>query len=167
MVVTGVGNNNYAPDKNMTRAEFAAIMVRALGLEPETGASGFVDVAAKDWYSSYIRTAASYGIVAGYNNGNFGPNDTITREQAMTMIARAVKITGLDAKLTDGETSRLLSAFSDGASASAYAKESIAACLKTGITSGTSAVTVSPKADISRAEVAVMVQRLLQKSNLI
>ncbi|NCC67973.1 MAG: S-layer homology domain-containing protein, partial [Clostridia bacterium] len=167
MVVTGVGNNNYAPDRNMTRAEFAAIIVRALGLEPGTGASGFSDVTAADWYSGYIKTAASYGIIKGYDNGKFGPNDTITREQAMTMIARAMTITKLSAGLTDSEISQLLSAFSDGESASSYAKGSIAACIKTGITSGTSSTTISPKAEITRAEVAVMVQRLLQKSGLI
>ena len=167
MVVTGMGNNKYAPDRNMTRAEFATIMVRALGLEPGTGASGFGDVNTADWYCGYIKTAAAYGIIRGYDNGNFGPNDTITREQAMTMIARAMKVTGLDSGLDAGEVGRLLSTFSDGTSASAYAKESIAACLKTGIVSGTSDTTISPKDDITRAEVAVMVQRLLQKSNLI
>ncbi|MGE4276270.1 MAG: Ig-like domain-containing protein [Lawsonibacter sp.] len=167
MVVTGVGNNNYAPDRNMTRAEFATIMVRALGLEPGTGVSGFGDVNTADWYCGYIKTAASYGIIKGYDNGNFGPNDTITREQAMTMIARGMMITKLSAGLTDSEISQILSTFSDEKSASPYAKESIAACLKTGITSGTSNITISPKADITRAEVAVMVQRLLQKSGLI
>lgn len=167
MVVTGIGSNNYAPDRKVTRAEFATIMVRALGLEPGTGASGFGDVAASDWYSGYIKTAASYGILKGYDNGNFGPNDTITREQAMTMIARAMAITKLSAGLTDGETSQLLSNFSDEMFASDYAKESIAACLKTGIISGTSKTTISPKNNITRAEVAVMVERLLQKSNLI
>lgn len=132
-----------------------------------TGASGFGDVAASDWYSGYIKTAASYGILKGYDNGNFGPNDTITREQAMAMIARGMAITKLSAGLTDGETSQLLSNFSDGTFASDYAKESIAACLKTGIISGTSKTRISPKNNITRAEVAVMVERLLQKSNLI
>lgn len=67
MVVTGVGDNHYAPDRNMTRAEFAAIMVRALGLEPETGASSFGDVNTADWYSGYINTASAYGIIKGYD----------------------------------------------------------------------------------------------------
>lgn len=167
MVVNGVGNNNYAPDRNMTRAEFAAIMIRALGLEPGTGASGFGDVAPTDWCCGYIKTAAAYGIVNGYDNGNFGPNDTITREQAMAMIARAMKITGLYAGLADNEVSQLLSNFSDSTSASTYAQSSIAACIKTGITAGSSNATLSPKDCITRAEVAVMIQRLLQKSELI
>ena len=167
MIVTGVGNNNYDPNRNMTRAEYAAIMVRALGLEPGTDLSGFDDVAATAWYRGYIETAASYGIIKGYDNGSFGPNDTITREQAMTMIARAMKITGLTVALTDSDISSLLGAYLDVASASDYAKDSIVACLKAGIISGTGNATVSPQADITRAEVAVMVQRLLQKSGLI
>ncbi len=54
--------------------------------------------------------------IKGYDNGNFGPSDTITREQAMTMIARAAKLTGLDVSLTDGDVSVLLGAYTDGAS---------------------------------------------------
>ena len=165
MIVTGVGNNNFAPDKNMTRAEFAAIIVRALGLEPGTGTSGFGDVASTDWYSGYIKTAASYGIIKGYDNGNFGPNDTITREQAMTLIARAMRITGLTTDSPD--VSKILPSYSDGSSVSAYAEESIAACIDTGIVSGRDSGTIAPKAYVTRAEVAVMVERLLQKSGLI
>lgn len=167
MVVTGTGNNQYAPGKSMTRAEFAAIIVRALGLEPGVGASGFSDVADSAWYSGYVKTAADYGVIEGYGNGVFGPNDTITREQAMTMLARAMDITGLEAGLTDQEVGKLLEAYSDGSAISSYARYSVAVCLKTGITSGTSAKTLSPGDKITRAEIAVMVERLLQKSNLI
>ena len=167
LVVTGVGNNNYTPDRGITRAEFAAIIVRALGLEPGVGTNGFRDVAATDWYCGYVESAAAYGIVNGYGNGSFCPNDKITREQAMAMTARAMKITGLKADLTDSEVSSLLSAYTDASSVQNYAKESIAACLKTGITNGTRVNKLSPKAYVTRAEVAVMAQRLLQKSKLI
>lgn len=167
MVVTGVGNGKYAPDRSVTRGEFAAIMVRALGLEPGTVTDRFRDVHAGDWCGGYIETAAAYGIIRGYDNGSFGTNDTITREQAMTIIARAMQITGVDAGLTGGEAGRLLDGFSDGAQVSAYAADSAAACLKTGITSGTGSEKLSPGAHITRAEVAVMVQRLLRKSGLI
>lgn len=167
MIVTGTGSGNYAPYRSMTRAEFAAIMVRALGLEPGTGESGFGDVSSAEWYCGYIKTAALYGIIKGYSDGTFGPNSTISREQAMTMITRAMALTGLDSGLTDSKSDTLLSAYTDGSAVSAYARDSIAACLKIGIATGTSAVTLSPKADITRAEVAVMVERLLQKSGLI
>lgn len=167
MVVTGVGSSNYAPARNLTRGEFATILVRALGLEPGIGSRKFGDVTAADWYSGYIKTAAEYGIITGYDNGNFGPNDTITREQAMAMIARGMKITGLNSGLTTGEAGQLLKGFADAAKVSAYARDSIEACLKTGIVTGISADKLSPKTDITRAEAAVMAERLLQKSNLI
>ena len=167
MIVTGVGEGSYAPARSMTRAEFAAIVVRALGLEPGTGESRFGDVASTAWYGGYVKTAAAYGIITGYGDGSFGPNDNITREQAMTMLSRAMAITGLDAGRSGSAGDELLSAFTDAASVSTFAKNAVAACLKTGVSNGTSAVTLSPQADISRAEVAVMVKRLLEKSGLI
>ncbi|MEA5038621.1 MAG: S-layer homology domain-containing protein [Clostridiaceae bacterium] len=166
-VVNGVGNNNYEPNRNITRAEFAAIVVRALGLDTGMGNSSFNDVSPAAWYYGYIQTAVGYGIVNGYTYETFGPNDPITREQAMTMIARAMKITNLEVSLTDSELSKLIGAFLDGSSASNYAEDSIAACLKTGIVLGRESNMISPKDCITRAEVAVMVERLLQKSDLI
>ena len=167
MIVNGVDANNYEPDRDITRAEFAAIVVRALGLEPETAENPFSDVMASDWYSGYIKTAFSYGIITGYDTGTFGPNDKITREQAIAMIARAMKITGLKISLTDSEISALLSSYSDADNTSDYAKNSIAECLKTGIITGTDGGVIAPQDYITRAEVAVIVERLLQKSNLI
>ncbi len=167
MVVTGVGDNNYAPDREISRAEFAVIIVRALGLEPGTGASGFSDVSEDNWFCGYVETASEYGLVTGYPDGAFGPNDKITREQAMTMIARAMKITELESNLAGNEASALLGAYTDGADVSSYTTESIAACLKTGVVTGRSATTIVPQGFVTRAEVAVMVERLLQKSGLI
>ncbi len=167
MVVNGVDGENYAPNRDITRAEFVAIVVRALGLEPEIGENQFSDITAADWYCGYIKTAFSYGIITGYNAKTFGPNDKITREQVMAMIARAMKITGLNASMTGSEISTLLGSYSDAGNASDYAKESIAVCLKTGIIMGRGNSAIAPQNYITRAEVAVIIERLLQKSNLI
>lgn len=85
----------------------------------------------------------------------------------MAIIARAMKLTNLSVSLTDSEVSALLAKYTDGAAVSNYAKTSAAICLKTGVVTGSSATTLSPKAYVTRAEVAVMVQRMLQKSGLI
>jgi hypothetical protein len=167
MVINGVGSGNFEPNRNMTRAEFAAIIVRALGLAPGTGASGFSDVSSSAWYSGYVKTASEYGIITGYTGGTFGPNDLISREQAMAMIARAMKITNLEVSLTDSAISKLLATYTDGTLASDYAKSGIAACLQAGVASGKGVDAIAPKDFITRAEVAVMVQRLLRKSELI
>ncbi len=167
MVVTGIGNNTYNPNREITRAEFATIVVRALGLGPGMGSSSFSDVDESKWYSGYIKTAVSYGIINGYNAKNFGPNDTITREQAITMIARAMKTTGLNATLSDSEIGNLLAAYNDGAKVSGYAANGMAVCLKTGIVSGRAGNMLAPKANITRAEAAVIIEKLLRKSALI
>jgi hypothetical protein len=167
MVINGAGNGMFKPDRDITRAEFAAVIVRALGLKPGTGINKFTDVNDTDWYCDYIKTAAEYKIISGYGSGKFGPNDKITREQAMTMVYRAMSITGLRAGFASGETDKLLADFKDVEKMADYAGYSIAACIKTGIISGRKDNMIAPKDNITRAEVAVIVRRLLQKSGLI
>jgi len=168
LVVSGIGDDKFEPDRDITRAEFAAIVVRALGLMSSgTGKDAFIDVMKKNWYYDAVSIAYEYGITSGYENGKFWPDDKITREQAMTMIARAMKITGSKVELADGEADKLLTSFTDAYSAAEYAKANIASCVKAGIVSGRSGKLIAPKDNITRAEVAVIVQRLLQNSNLI
>jgi VCBS repeat-containing protein len=167
MVVTGIGSGIYEPERSITRAEFAAIIARALGLAQGMDESAFGDVSLTDWFNGYVDTATLYNLITGYDSVSFAPNDTITREQAMTILARAMKLTGLNVSLTDSEVSALLANYTDAGLVSDYAKAGAAACIKTGVVSGTTAATISPKDDVTRAEVAVMVQRLLQKSGLI
>ena len=167
MVVMGVGGGIYEPDRSVTRAEFAAIVVRAMGLKKGTIESAFADVTLTDWFNGYVYTATSYSLITGYNSESFAPNDTITREQAMTILARAMKLTGLSVTLTDIEASELLAKYTDAGLVSDYAKAAAAACIKAGVVSGTTASTLSPMDCVTRAEVAAMVQRLLKKSGLI
>lgn len=167
MIISGVGDNCFEPDRDITRAEFAAILVRSLGVKPGTGDSQFLDVASTAWYAGSIGTAYEYGLISGYGNGKFGPNDKITREQAMTMIGRAMAITELEVQMTEEEKETLLATFIDAVNSAEYAKASIAACVKTGIVTGRNGNVIAPKDNITRAEVAVTVRSLLQKSDLI
>ena len=167
LVVTGYDAKSYHPNERITRAEFAAIVVRALGLAQGTTESAFDDVSLQNWYNGYVDTAVNYALITGYTSTSYGPNDTITREQAMAILARAMKLTNDGVTLTDSEVNSVLAGYTDGAAVSAYAQQSVASCLKAGIVTGTTATTLSPKTSITRAEVAVMVQRLLEKSKLI
>lgn len=166
MIISGVGNDFFDPDQDITRAEFAAIIVRGLGLKLESGAAPFSDVNTSDWYNSAIQTAYSYNLISGYSDGTFRPMDKITREQAMTIIAKAMKITGLKAKLPTVEEN-LLNPFADANQVSEWTKTYIADSLQAAIVSGRSNSQLAPTAHITRAEVAVIVHRLLQKSDLI
>lgn len=168
LVVSGVGQDTFEPGRDITRAEFAAIVVRGLGLmRPGVGQDNFDDVIQKNWYYDAVTIAGENGIISGYGYGKFGPDDQITREQAMAMIARAMQVTKLEANLTDSETNKVLAGFTDANRAADYAKPGIAACVKTGLISGRNPNTLAPKDNITRAEVAVIVQRLLQRSGLI
>lgn len=168
LVIDGNINGMFEPQKEITRAEFAAIIVNGLGLmRPGTGKSAFTDVQKDRWYYDAVSIASEYGLVSGYGNGKFGPNDKMTREQAMVIISKAMEITGLKVQLTDEEQEKLLSAFKDGTKAAEYSKSGIAACLKTELVQGRSNNLIAPKSNITRAEVAVIVRNLLQKSKLI
>jgi hypothetical protein len=167
MVINGVAEDVFQPDRDITRAEFAAIMVRALGLAPGSGKTQFADVAQSEWYAGYIGTAQEYGLIDGYNSTSFGPQAKITREQAMTIIARGMKLTRLAPALAQEQTQALLAKYADGNLAAEYARESIAASLETAVVQGRSSSELAPKSNVTRGEVATMAQKLLIKSGLI
>ena len=168
LVISGVGKEIFQPDKYITRAEFAEIVVNGLGLmRIGTFKSSFDDVDKSAWYYNSVAIASEYGLILGYNNREFRPNDRITREQAMTIIAKAMKITGLKVHFTIGEVEDILKAFGDTEQAAYWSKESIAACVKSGIVSGRNGHMIAPDGNMTRAETAVIVRNLLKKSDLI
>jgi hypothetical protein len=167
MIVKGTGDGQYRPSQMITRAEFAAVLVRGLGLPRTTGDTSFSDVTARDWYSDAVQTAASNQLIAGYEDGTFRPNDTITREQAMVIIARAMTLTGLEATLPSIAVDETLLPYTDADSASAWALNGIARNLQAGVVYGKSHDTLAPLESVTRAEVAVIIRRLLQQSDLI
>ncbi|MDH6672290.1 uncharacterized protein YjdB [Paenibacillus sp. LBL] len=167
MIVTGMGQNLFEPNRDITRAEFVAMVVRALGLMPANGEISFVDVNKSDWFADYIQTAHDYQLIEGYSGSRFAPMDTITREQAMTIIAKAMNITGINPDLSPERVNRLLDGYKDAASISSYARDHIAAGLDLNIINGRTTNTIQPKSKITRAEVATLLQKLLRKSDLI
>lgn len=167
MVIEGIGNDMFNPGNPITRAEFSAIVVRGLGLELENQATTFSDVEISDWYNSAIKTASAYQLIRGFEDGTFRPNDTITREQAMVIIAKAMEITELNTILQSQSTNAALHPYTDVSDASNWARRGIAESVQAGIISGRSSTLLAPKLYITRAEVAAVVQRLLQKSDLI
>lgn len=167
LVIEGVGSGLFDPGREITRAEFAAIVVRGLGLRPENGTGAFTDVRASDWHNGAIHAAARYRLIDGFADGTFRPNDKITREQAMAILARAMAITGLDQHLSGSSADDALRPFADAAAAAPWARGSIADSVEAGLITGVSSTALAPKAFITRAEAAAVMQRLLQKSGLI
>ncbi|MFB9330894.1 S-layer homology domain-containing protein [Paenibacillus aurantiacus] len=166
-ILNGTDNGKFSPDQDITRAEFSAILVRALGLKLEQGPGAFSDVNESAWYSSAVNTAYAYKLISGLEDRTFRPNDKITREQAMVMIARAMALTGLKAERPVQSDADVLHSYNDAASASEWALSSMADSVQSGIVSGRSSMQLAPKEDITRAEVAAIMYRLLQTSELI
>ncbi|OPX91677.1 S-layer homology domain-containing protein [Pelotomaculum sp. PtaB.Bin117] len=166
LVVSGVDENNYSPDREVTRAEFAAIIVRALGLGEKGNKNNFKDVSDSDWFNGAVSTAYAYGIINGYNDGTFNPNKAISREEAMVIIAGAAKLAGIDADSAGPDVDAQLAKFKDNESIDSWARNSAAACVKSGIMVGDDSM-LTPDHDITRAEAATIVMRMLQKAELI
>ncbi|WP_081392530.1 Ig-like domain-containing protein [Paenibacillus odorifer] len=167
LVIEGTGSGQFTPDQAITRAEFAAIVVRGLGLEMEQAATPFSDVKTTDWYNSAINTAFTYQLINGFEDGMFRPDEHITREQAMLIIAKAMKITALQTKLSVQSADVLLAPFTDSSKVSNWAISGVTDTLQAGIIMGRSSKGLAPKDDMTRAEVAEIVKRLLEKSDLI
>jgi len=165
-IVSGVDETHYRPDAAITRAEFAAIVVRALGLADNGQTSSFTDVKNGDWYIGAVAKAQEYGIVEGYKDGTFRAAKTITRQEAIEMIVRGMKLAGLDTSISAADVDAVLSGFSDGATVAAWARQAVAAAVKSGLVSG-SGLRLKPANNITRAETAVIVQRLLKQAKLI
>mgnify|MGYP003290244336 CR=1 FL=1 len=91
MIVEGYTDGTFGPDKSITRAEFATMIVRALGLLP-MGDMAFTDVPKDAWYYETVNAAAAWGIVYGIGNGLYAPERLITRQEAAVMLVRASEV---------------------------------------------------------------------------
>lgn len=164
-IINGIDENSFAPERTMTRAEFAVITVKALGLSPEETAV-FEDVEEGSWYAGYVDTAYEYGIVSGMSDSEFNPMGTITTEQAFVMITGAASLCGLENALDETAAKGILSEFSDGGSVSEWAVESVAFCFESGIADNDTDK-ITPTEPIKRCEIAYMLFNLLKGAELV
>lgn len=163
-IITGYNATSFGPNDTMTRAQFATIVVRGLGL-PLTATNNFTDVKAGSWYASYVGTAYSYGIVNGRTANTFDPEGTITRQEAAAMVARAAKLCGMDTELETYEILNVLAQFGDYMSIGEWARESMAFCYGEDILDQ-SDLNAEPNRAILRCEIAQMLYNMLVKAKL-
>jgi len=161
LIVKGAAADQYIPDQQITRAEFAALLVRSLGIaQPLRGETTFEDVQRSDWFSGAVTAAVDKGLVTGVENNRFAPNEPVTREQMALMISRALKMTGQPEGVSANTDP--LSAFADREAVSTWAQSAVTDVLRSGLMNGVGEDTFAPADSASRAQVAVMVKRLLQ-----
>lgn len=164
-ILSGYDGTHFGPDRTMTRAEFAATVVRALGLPLQT-TDQFADVRSTDWYASYVGAAYTYGIVNGRTTTAFDPNGTITRQEAAVMVARAAKLCGMDIAMDSAAIRDVLAQFGDYVTTDEWAREGLAFCYSAGILDQNE-LNIQPKVAIKRCEIAQMVFILLGSAELL
>ncbi|CAI6079593.1 S-layer homology domain-containing protein [Cohnella sp. JJ-181] len=168
LVVNGATATAFEPNRGVTRAEFVSILTRGLGLHVEQGtgvAAAYADIPDGSWYGGAVRIAASYGIAGGYSDGTFKPGAPITRQEAMAMLARAMKLADLGAG-SGRAAGDVLSGFADAGSIGAWARDAVASVVDAGLAQGNGGK-LNPSAGITRAETAAMAHRLLVKAGYI
>ncbi|GIP28718.1 hypothetical protein J23TS9_38480 [Paenibacillus sp. J23TS9] len=159
-IIDGRTANTFAPNKNITRAEFAEYVARGLGLSGDVQTSQrFYDVT-NTKENAFIGAAVKAGIIAGNTDGSFKPDSPITREQMAIIMARAMNYTGFRTELTYSPAT-YLKKFKDYKQI--QSPESVARLLKEGIIQGVSPTAFQPKGNATRAQAAVMLERLLKK----
>jgi len=164
-IINGKSETSFDPGSTMTRAEFAAIVVRGLGL-PKKFVSPFADVPAAAWYMDTVAAAYFYGIVTGASATTFNPGGTITRQEAAVMVSRAAKLCGMDTGRSDTEIRDTLAPFGDYRTVAAWARSSMAFCYSTGILDD-DALDIKPTEAVKRCEIAEMLHSMLGRALLL
>lgn len=150
-ILFGDPSGNMMPNDNATRAQMAAMLVRVFGCTASKDIAHFTDVSTTAWYYSELSTAAQMNIFNGYGDGTMGPNRSITRQEAMIVIARAFAV-------PDG-TAADIQAFRDASSVGSWAVAKVGGLVKAGIVNGDNG-SLHPTASITRAEIAQMLYNL-------
>ena len=156
-ISNGYSNGSFRPSRSISRGEFTLMVCRAFGFDTSAKVSSFPDVPASSPYAGAVATARSMGIVEG-SGGRFRPDSAITRQSAMTIICRAMKAAGEKVPVTG---SSVLSAYGDQSRIASHARESVAALVSLGVVKGSSDMRINPTRSISRAEMAVILHRVL------
>ncbi|KRF10071.1 hypothetical protein ASG89_00560 [Paenibacillus sp. Soil766] len=162
-VVEGMDDDHFAPNMNVTRAQFATLLSKALDLKDDTGNNPFTDVASGSWFENSVKKAYAAGLINGIADDAFAPEQYITREEMTAMLLRAnAHATGINIEdMTVKESIK----FSDESAINDWAKKAVALAVESGLMNGRTESEFAPKEHASRAESVVVLKRLLAELN--
>ena len=155
-IMSGMGNGLFAPNSETSRAMIAQILWNMEGRPVVNFLMTYKDVDQEAWYAEAIRWANSEGLMDGYGNDRFGPNDTMTREQLVTVMYRYAQRKGIDVSV--GEDTNILS-YDDAYDVSEWAASAMQWAVGSGLISGRTSSTLNPKDTATRAEIATIMMR--------
>ncbi|SDF12498.1 PA domain-containing protein [Fontibacillus panacisegetis] len=165
-IIEGTSADKFSPNNNLTRAEFTALLVRALGLK-STASPNFSDIKTTDWYANDLAAAFEAGLIQGTGGNKFSPNAKVTRQELTVILDRALKLTGQEIKATTSVS------FADQSQIAAYAKDSVLLLSAAGVISGEQGksgeegVYFNPNAATTRETAASSIYLLLKEAGLI
>ena len=152
----GVSEDTFEPDTNVTRGMLITVIGRMNGVKPENTDMTYTDVNKDIYYAPYIAWGTENGIVSGYSDTEFAPDELVTREQVAAMLWRYAQYIGKDVSV--GENTNILS-YADAAEANDYAVPAIQWACGSGIMSGYTDNTLRPQNNATRAEAAALTER--------
>ena len=161
-IITGYQDGSFKPNATITRGEFAALLSRAFSLSPTGNTQAFKDVQHGKWYTDAVNALYSNGITSGRPNGTFGVNDKITNEEISVMLHRTITTLNLKVQMTSNTSSE----FKDSDKISLYAQTAVQELHKMGIVNGRPDGSFAPQSSTTRAQVAVMIDRLLSSVSI-
>ena len=156
-LMEGTSATTFAPTLTTTRSMVTTILWRAEGQPQTDNTVSYPDVEADTWYTEAICWGTEEGIVKGYGDGNFGPNDLITREQFATILYRYAQYKGYDVSASDD-----LSAFPDADQTGSWAVDAVKWAVGSGLLNGKDGGLLDPLGVASRAEVATILMRFME-----
>ena len=159
-IFNGNGDGTFAPSATMNRAMAAQILYNLDGSAKAGDGTRFSDVTAGDWFNGAVGWASGLGVINGYN-GAYAPLDAVTRQDLVTILYRYAKQAGYNVSV--GTTVNLLT-YADGADVKDYAQEAMRWAIAVGLVKGYEDNTLRPTATATRAEVAAIMQRLVQNA---
>ncbi len=154
-LVNGISDTEFGPQMTMTRGMLVTIVGRMENAQ--SSGSSFGDVDASMYYAPYVAWAAENGIVTGFEDGTFKPDQNVTREQTAAILYRYMQYKGIDVSV--GEDTNILS-FTDAGDINDYAVPAIQWACGAGVMNGYPDGTLAPAASITRAEFVTMIDRL-------
>ncbi len=159
-IVNGKGNGKFDPGANVTREEFAKMIVSLFNFNVVSPDFKFTDVNKDSWYYEYVRRAHGCRVINGISDTVFGSGQNILRQDAVVMMYNALKY------IKRAENGDVVKNFNDESSVSDYAMEAVDVLSSCGIIKGDNTGNLSPKADITRAEAAVIIYNVMKKYDL-
>ena len=153
-VMVGTSEDKLNPDGYLTHAQMATMIDRLFGTYKSADISRYTDVSRGSWYYDYIAQAVHMGTFAGYSNSRMGPDENITREQAIVVLAQTVCL--------PAASPSALSRFPDRNEVGAWAADAVAAMVEHGYVNGYNDGRLNPKGQITRAEMAQIMSNIFQ-----